>query len=49
MAWAPLVILEGVTCTRLAATDRLAYRVWVEAAGHPTVPHDPETELVTLD
>jgi RecA/RadA recombinase len=94
MAWAPLVILEGVTCTRLAATDRLTYRVWVEAAedlrlrrglerdgtdhrqlwltwmdeeraffaadatraradlrvtGHPTVPHDPETELVTLD
>ena len=30
-AWAPLVILEGVTCTRLAAADRLAYRIWVEA------------------
>jgi uridine kinase len=31
IAWAPLVILEGVTCTRLAATNRLAYRIWVEA------------------
>lgn len=29
--WSPLVILEGVTCTRLAAGDRLAYRIWVEA------------------
>ena len=29
--WAPLVILEGVTCTRLAAADRLAYRIWVDA------------------
>jgi hypothetical protein len=28
--WAPLVILEGVTCTRLAVTDRLAYRIWLE-------------------
>jgi hypothetical protein len=94
LAWAPLVILEGVTCTRLAAASRLAYSIWVEApedvrlqrglerdgnshrqlwvtwmaeerqffaadgtraradlrvSGHPTVPHDPETELVTLD
>lgn len=94
LAWAPLVILEGVTCTRLAAAGRLAYSIWVEApedlrlqrglerdgtdhrqlwrtwmaderkffaadgtraradlrvSGHPTVPHDPETELVTLD
>jgi uridine kinase len=94
VAWAPLVILEGVTCTRLAAATRLAYRIWVEApedlrlqrglerdgtdhrqlwhtwmaeereffaadgtraradlrvTGHPTVPHDHETELVTLD
>jgi hypothetical protein len=93
-AWAPLVILEGVTCTRLAGSDRLAYKIWVEApedlrlrrglerngtdhrqlwltwmaeereffaadgtraradlrvSGHPTVPHDPGTELVTLD
>lgn len=30
-AWAPLVIVEGVTCTRLAASARLAYRIWVEA------------------
>lgn len=29
--WAPLVILEGVTTTRRAIADRLAYRVWVEA------------------
>jgi hypothetical protein len=94
LAWAPLVVLEGVTCTRLAAASRLAYSIWVEApqdvrlqrglerdgtdhrdlwltwmagereffaadgtraradlrvSGHPTVPHDPETELVTLD
>ena len=27
--WAPVVLLEGVTCTRAAA--ELAYRVWVEA------------------
>jgi hypothetical protein len=94
VAWAPLVILEGVTCTRLAAAHRLAYKIWVEApedlrlrrglerdgtdhrqlwltwmaeerelfaadgtraraelrvSGHPTVPHDPETEVVTPD
>jgi len=93
-AWAQLVILEGVTCTRLAAASRLACSIWVEApedlrlqrglerdgtdhrqlwltwmaeereffgadrtraradlrvTGHPAVPHDPETELVTLD
>jgi adenylate kinase family enzyme len=93
-AWAPLMILEGVTCTRLAAAKRLAYTIWVEApedlrlrrglerdgtdhrqlwltwmaeereffaadgtraradlrvTGDPTLPHDPETELVTLD
>lgn len=29
--WAPLVILDGVTCTREAATNLLAYRIWVEA------------------
>lgn len=29
--WAPLVILEGVTCSRLAAADFLAFRIWVEA------------------
>jgi uridine kinase len=94
LAWAPLMILEGVTCTRMAAAGRLAYTIWVEApedlrlqrglerdgtdrrqlwrtwmdkereffaadgtraradlrvTGHPTVPHDPETELVSLD
>jgi hypothetical protein len=94
LAWAPLVILEGVTCTRRAAASRLATSIWVEApqdvrlqrglerdgtdhgelwltwmteereffaadgtraradlrvSGHPTVPHDPETELVTVD
>jgi uridine kinase len=26
-----LVILEGVTCTRRAAADRLVYRIWVDA------------------
>lgn len=31
LAWSPLVILEGVTCTRQAVADRLAYAVWVEA------------------
>lgn len=29
--WAPLVVIEGVTTTRRAVADRLAYRVWVEA------------------
>lgn len=29
--WAPVVILEGVTCTRRAVSHRLAYRVWVQA------------------
>jgi hypothetical protein len=33
VAWAPLVILEGVTCTRRAAADTLAFRIWVEAPG----------------
>ena len=94
VAWAPLVILEGVTCSRLSAPDFLAFRVWVEAPadlrlnrgvardggthrqlwldwmkeehqffaddrtraradlrvdGNPSVTHDPETEVVTLD
>lgn len=29
--WAPIVILEGATCTRRAAAGRLAYAVWVDA------------------
>lgn len=29
--WAPLVILEGISCTRRAVADRLAYRIWVDA------------------
>jgi uridine kinase len=29
--WHPIVIVEGVTCTRRAATDALACRVWVDA------------------
>jgi uridine kinase len=29
--WHPVVIVEGVTCTRKAAAGRLAYAVWVEA------------------
>lgn len=92
--WAPLVVVEGVTCTRHEAADRLAYRIWVDAppdvrltrglardgedhrmlweawmveeqrffsaddtparadlrvSGHPTVPHDPITQLVMED
>jgi len=30
--WSPVVVLEGLTCTRAAIADRLAYRIWVEAA-----------------
>jgi uridine kinase len=29
--WAPLVIFDGVTSTRQAVADLLAYRIWVEA------------------
>jgi hypothetical protein len=29
--WGPIVVLEGVTSTRAAAADRLAYRIWIEA------------------
>jgi len=29
--WHPLVIIEGVTCTRQATVGRLAYAIWVEA------------------
>ena len=29
--WSPVVVLEGLTCTRAAAAKRLAYRIWVEA------------------
>jgi len=31
VAWSPVVVFEGLTCTRAAAADRLAYRIWVEA------------------
>ena len=31
VTWAPLVILEGITCSRLAAVDFLAFRIWVDA------------------
>jgi len=31
VAWSPVVVLEGLTCTRAAAADRLAYRIWVES------------------
>jgi uridine kinase len=30
-SWAPLVIFDGVTSTRQAVADLLAYRIWVEA------------------
>jgi uridine kinase len=29
--WAPIVLIEGVTCTRRETIGRLAYTVWVEA------------------
>ncbi len=29
LTWAPLVIFDGVTCTRREAAARLAYRIWV--------------------
>lgn len=29
--WHPIVVIEGLTCTRRAAAGRLAYAVWVEA------------------
>jgi hypothetical protein len=29
--WAPVVIVEGISCTRRAVADRLAYRIWVDA------------------
>ena len=29
--WSPLVIVDGVTSTRQAVSDLLAYRIWVEA------------------
>jgi uridine kinase len=29
--WQPVVVVEGVTCTRRAVAERLAARVWVEA------------------
>jgi uridine kinase len=29
--WAPLVILEGISCSRGVAAELLAYRIWVDA------------------
>jgi hypothetical protein len=31
VGWAPVVVIEGVTSTRQAVSDRLACRIWVEA------------------
>ena len=31
VVWSPVVVFEGLTCTRAAAADRLAYRIWVQA------------------
>ena len=31
LPWAPVVLVEGVTCTRREAAPRLAYAIWVEA------------------
>ena len=33
--WHPIVVVEGVTCTRRESAGRLSYRVWVQA-GQPT-------------
>src|SRR6266498_1684219 len=30
LPWSPVVVVEGVTCTRRAAAGRLAYSIWVE-------------------
>lgn len=29
--WAPVLIVEGISCTRRAVAGRLAYRIWVDA------------------
>lgn len=29
--WTPIMIIEGVTCTRRETVGRLAYAIWVEA------------------
>lgn len=34
VTWSPVVVVEGVTCTRAAVADLLACRVWVEAPPH---------------
>jgi uridine kinase len=31
VSWSPVVVIEGVTSTRAAVSDRLACRVWVDA------------------
>lgn len=31
LPWTPVVLVEGVTCTRRAAVPSLAYAIWVEA------------------
>ena len=31
LPWSPVVVVEGVTCTRRAAAGRLAYSIWVDA------------------
>jgi len=31
LPWSPVVVLEGVTCTRRAAAPHLAYSIWVDS------------------
>lgn len=31
LPWSPVVVVEGVTCTRRAAAPHLAYAIWVDA------------------
>jgi hypothetical protein len=31
VSWAPLVIIDGVTSTRQAVSDRLSYAIWADA------------------
>jgi uridine kinase len=39
LPWTPLVIFDGVTSTRQAVADLLAYRIWVEAPYETRLAH----------
>ena len=44
LEWSPIVVLEGLTCTRAAIADRLAYRIWVEAPDEVRLKHGLERD-----